>query len=102
MLALQSPELPRRIDALWFRAEAEAVNVPDVERRWWDRRDGDVLFHLPEIPAEVTVVDLSMLLCDGQQCWDARDGVGLYLEDNHLSVAGVGLVADAILDRLPP
>jgi hypothetical protein len=31
-----------------------------------------------------------MLLCDGQRCWDARDGVGLYLEDNHLSVAGWG------------
>ena len=101
VLVLQAPELPRRIDTLLFQTGGEGTDVPGAQRSWWDQRNRYVISRLRELPAEVTVVDPTALLCDTQRCWAARKGVGLYFDDDHLSVAGAGLVADEILRRLP-
>lgn len=101
VLVLQAPELPRRIDTLLFQTGGEGTDVPGAQRSWWDQRNRYVISRLRELPAEVTVVDPTALLCDTQRCWAARKEVGLYFDDDHLSVAGAGLVADEILRRLP-
>jgi hypothetical protein len=52
---------------------------------------------LGEIPSQVTVVDPAALFCDGETCAAVKDGVALYLDDDHMSVPGAALVAAEIV-----
>ena len=42
--------------------------------------------------ADVRIIDPFAALCDVDRCWQHRDGVPLYLDDNHLSPRGLDLV----------
>lgn len=53
-----------------------------------------------ELPA-VRVFDPVPLLCDDELCWIIRDGVPLYWDSDHLSVAGADLIINALVERFP-
>jgi hypothetical protein len=78
-------------------------NVPGASRAWWDERNryaGALRAHAPN---GVAIVDPTDLFCDETVCYAARNGVSLYFDDNHMSVAGAQLVAGRVLDseRVP-
>jgi hypothetical protein len=100
ILVLQAPELPRRIDRLVFEAGPEPTDVAGVDRSWWNQRNAYVLSRLSHLPSQVQIVDPASLLCDDRRCWAARGGIGLYFDDDHLSVAGASLVVDEVLRRV--
>ena len=45
---------------------------------------------------EVKVLDPTELFCDNVFCFAFRDGVSLYFDDNHMSVAGGELIAGVL------
>jgi hypothetical protein len=56
--------------------------------------------HVREIPAGVTIVDPADLFCDATVCYAGQHSISYYFDDDHMSLAGAGVVADAILSRL--
>lgn len=96
-LVLQAPELPRPVEALVFKAVGEA-NVTGVSMDWWEKRTRFLREHLKDIPNTVTVVDPSKLFCERETCYAVRNGVSLYFDDDHMSVAGAELVAGKIVE----
>lgn len=98
ILLLQPPELPRNIQDLI--AKHDSPTILGVSRDWWNRRSAYVTAHLGDIPAGVTVIDPTPLLCDASQCFAARGGKSLYFDGHHLSVIGEEMVADEMLRRI--
>ena len=96
-LVLQAPELPKRIEELIFRHESHLDRIDGARRSWWNDRSSFVRSRLGEIPSQVTVVDPAALFCDGETCAAVKDGVALYLDDDHMSVPGAALVAAEIV-----
>lgn len=48
-------------------------------------------------PDKLVALDLTDTFCDANQCWFVRNGVGLFWDADHLTLAGAGLVLPAIL-----
>jgi peptidoglycan/LPS O-acetylase OafA/YrhL len=47
----------------------------------------------------VQVFDPSNLFCDSDYCYVTKNGVALFFDDNHISVAGGNLIAEELLDK---
>lgn len=93
-LVLQAPELPKPVEHLaLLHGLGEQDEIAGVSREWWERRNSFVQQHLIDLPGNVTVVDPAQRFCDARTCYAARDGVSLYFDDDHMSVAGAQLVA---------
>lgn len=64
-----------------------------------------VIQRIADAHPEVTVVDLTKVLCaDGQRCISIQDGQSLYSDDDHLSAVGAKTTApvlDVIFENLP-
>jgi peptidoglycan/LPS O-acetylase OafA/YrhL len=99
VLVLQAPELPDRMEALIYGPAAKD-SVQGPPRDWWIERTAFLRQHLREIPAGVTIVDPADLFCDATVCYAGQHSISYYFDDDHMSVAGAGIVADAILSRL--
>ncbi|MEM7709498.1 MAG: SGNH hydrolase domain-containing protein [Pseudomonadota bacterium] len=96
---IQVPELHRDVQHLVSAAAGQPAEdaLPGVTRDWWDRRIGDVMDRLHELPAGVTVIDPTGFFCDRTRCYATRDGRALYFDDDHMSVYGAKLVARPVL-----
>jgi peptidoglycan/LPS O-acetylase OafA/YrhL len=102
ILVLQSPELPKRMENLALVSSISADgDVVGASRNWWEERNRYVRAYLPAIPKGVEVVDPTRLFCDRKTCYAARNGVSLYFDDNHMSVAGASLVVAQFLHPPP-
>jgi hypothetical protein len=55
---------------------------------------------LKELPEEVKVYDPSDIFCDEHDCYVVKDGVGLYIDNSHMSVKGAEMVAKEIVNLL--
>jgi peptidoglycan/LPS O-acetylase OafA/YrhL len=51
-------------------------------------------------PGKLVTLDLTDTFCDASQCWFVRDGVGLFWDADHLTLAGAGLVLPALLKAM--
>jgi hypothetical protein len=102
VLVLQAPELPDRMEALIYDPTAKDSFVQGPPRDWWTERTAFLRQHLREIPAGVTVVDPADLFCDATVCYAGQHSISYYFDDDHMSLAGAGVVADEILSRLDP
>ena len=51
-------------------------------------------------PKRLVALDLTDTFCDANQCWLVRDGVGLFRDADHLTLAGAGLVLPALLHAI--
>jgi hypothetical protein len=97
ILVLQAPELAAPMDKLLFLADDPRSDVISVRRSWWDARSAWTKERLSQVPREVRIVDPASVLCDSDNCYAAQHGAAYYFDDNHLSVAGAGLVANQVL-----
>jgi peptidoglycan/LPS O-acetylase OafA/YrhL len=100
VLVLQAPELPQEIERLIYHPMATSPSIPGVPREWWAERTAYVRQHLREIPAGVMIVDPADWFCDEAICYAAREDISYYFDDDHMSVAGASIVADAVLRAL--
>src|SRR5690606_24015865 len=82
------PEMPFDVPACLAREPPHRCEVPrqavDAQRS----RVMALLYDIEKRDANVKVVDFIDQLCDEASCFASRDGVVLYADDNHLSVAG--------------
>jgi peptidoglycan/LPS O-acetylase OafA/YrhL len=99
VFVLQAPELPKRMENLALVSGITADgDVRGASRAWWDERNRYAQAFRDLAGRRVAVVDPTDLFCDAMICHAARDGVSLYFDDNHMSVAGAKLVAAKILE----
>ncbi|WP_187431392.1 hypothetical protein ROLI_045250 (plasmid) [Roseobacter fucihabitans] len=106
-LVLQAPEVPADIKQMVRRAGSEAIakenfGLAGVPRSWWEARMAYVTQRLGDIPAAVQIHDPADTFCDAATCYLAHDKRALYFDDDHVSLAGAGLIADQILKGSEP
>lgn len=98
VFVLQAPELPKRMENLALVSGITADgDVRGASRAWWDERNRYAQALRALAPKGVEIVDPTDLFCDETFCHAARNGVSLYFDDNHMSVAGAQLVAAKVL-----
>ena len=97
---LQAPESPVDVQRLiQFIPQSGKADVEGVTTDWWAERNSFVTSRLHELPEAVEVIDPSNLFCDKKMCRVIDNGTSLYFDDNHISVAGAGKIARALLAR---
>ena len=102
ILLLQVPEVRKPLPDLIFQNPLSLDTIAGVSREWWSGRTAYVSVRLTELPSSVVIVDPADILCDHASCFAVQDGVSLYLDDNHLSLAGASKVAARILELAVP
>ena len=94
VLVLQAPELPETMESLIYDPAPTTAHLRGLARDWWTARTAYVRQRLPDIPVGVTIVDPADLFCDATVCYAGQRDVSYYFDDDHMSVAGAGIVAD--------
>lgn len=100
IFVLQAPEAPATAAKTILRIGAGADELPGVSRQWWQDRSAFLRSHLDTLAPHATIVDPTDLFCDAVLCRMGRDGVAYYFDDDHMSLAGAGLVARQIAPLL--
>jgi peptidoglycan/LPS O-acetylase OafA/YrhL len=100
VLVLQAPELPDTMESLIDGQASPGEFIEGLSRDWWTRRTAFLRQHLGEIPAGIVIVDPADLFCDVALCYAGQHSISYYYDDDHMSLAGAGVVAAAILHRL--
>lgn len=101
---LDNPELgfdPRNcVDSRPLRLTHKNLRTPcALSRATFEERNRDYRALVTKVLADfpqTILVDGAKSLCDDQWCWAMKDGELLYLDDDHLSIYGARLVAQAI------
>jgi peptidoglycan/LPS O-acetylase OafA/YrhL len=93
------PELPFDVPDMLVRTLDWGRPLPVVPRAGFERRQSQVLPALAAVAGlpGVAVVYPHDVLCDARQCRVAAGQLALYVDDDHLSPAGVRRVAPAIV-----
>lgn len=102
ILLLQVPEVRRPMQDLVFQNQFAPDNIAGVSRDWWKRRTAYVNERLKELPESITILEPADIFCDEIDCFVVKDGASLYLDDNHLSLAGAAKVVPRILELGEP
>lgn len=95
-LVFQAPELSNPIGNLIYRHPSERTII-GVPRVWWNERNTYLRSNLADIPKGVVVIDPTEIFCDGGSCYAVKDGVALYHDDDHVSVAGAQVLAKQVV-----
>ena len=96
IFVLQVPAIPRPVKESIFLHQSDS-DVSGVSKNWWNSRSSWVSERLHELPAAVEVLDPTNLFCDSMECWVIRSNTALYFDDDHPSLEGAKIVADAIV-----
>ncbi len=75
-------------------ARLEAIDTEQISQ--WHAPERQLLSRLINARQHVRLVDTRALFCTGRQCALRRDGISLYLDDNHLSAYGATFQWQAI------
>ena len=77
-------------------ARDATTRVQSFNERWthWSTTTSAMKTRYPD---RFVALDLTDNFCDANQCWLVRDGVGLFWDADHLTLAGAGLVLPALL-----
>ncbi len=100
VLVLQAPSLNEHIEDLIFRSDSLPLNIPGRKRKEWEELQKYITERKNEISDEVTIINPSDLFCDENNCYSVRNGVALYFDSHHMSVAGALLVAEEVIERV--
>jgi len=100
VLVLQAPSHNERIEDLIFRLDSPPLNILGRKRKEWEELQKYITERKNEISDEVTIINPSDLFCDENNCYVVRDGVALYFDNHHMSVAGASLVAEEVIERV--
>jgi hypothetical protein len=90
----------KRATMMGLRVSSETVSTSRAE---FERRSRRVVDHFHSL--RVKLVDFSDRLCDAEKCYAIRDGVSLYLDDDHLGPFGCEYLVEPIsrvLETLRP
>jgi len=74
--------------------DVNAMIAPSIEEYRVRTSTVTRVFNALQAERDLTLVDPSKLLCQGQNCRVVMDGTPLYRDDNHLSLRGCVLVSD--------
>ncbi|WP_116086222.1 acyltransferase family protein [Tropicimonas sp. IMCC34011] len=102
-LILQAPTLPNDINAFIRRAIVSGNTLGSIaskSRDVWKAEYGDVLSSLSLLEEGITIVDLADVFCDHELCYAIRNGIPLYFDDDHMSVAAAQLAAVHIFKQI--
>ncbi len=99
VIVASAPDLPRHIEDLVFvQGTVMGEGISGASRAWWDqRREGAFA---DAVAAGAELFDTTPLFCDDVDCYAGRDGVSFYFDDDHPSVAGAQMIADAMMDAI--
>lgn len=96
-LVLQAPELPAEMEHLIFKSKDPTGVIDGVPAAWWQQRTAFLKAHISELPIGAHVIDPAEFLCDDSRCIAAKNGTAYYVDDDHLSINGMALVANKIV-----
>lgn len=108
IFVLDNPELgfdPKTcLDSRPLRLTPKNLRTPcAISRATFEERNREYRALVTKVLADfpqVILVDGAKPFCDDQWCWAMKDGEMLYIDDDHLSLYGARLVAQAILPHL--
>lgn len=86
------------VDCLW--ANSESMSACWVERRK-SLANTDPAAMRTDLPVNVTLVDLTSLICDDDTCPAVRDGIVVYWDLSHLSATFARSLADELSRHVP-
>ena len=94
----QAPELPTHPESLVYkRGQTPDGKLIGVSREWWNAR-ASTFYHHTELKQEkYSVINPTDIFCNSHTCFAGEHGVSYYFDDDHLSVAGAGKVAERIV-----
>ena len=99
VLVTQVPEVGHDVPSATYSAkltgrDVNAMIAPSIEEYRVRTSTVTRVFNALQAERDLTLVDPSKLLCQGQNCRVVMDGTPLYRDDNHLSLRGCVLVSD--------
>jgi len=101
IFVMQAPETPRRTrPTVYHFMNDDDTQIQGVPRQWWNERSALADETLTAFDASVEIIDPADTFCDAVTCWAGRDGIALYSDDNHVTLAGAALIAEEITARL--
>jgi len=99
-----TPELPTHVvkamtPATIFDDEPTLDTRKTTTENWYEARNSEALHQLATLPygTRLHAIMPESIFCEEGYCPATKDGKALYFDDDHLSVTGGGLVADAII-----
>lgn len=100
---LPIPELNERMPTILSRnyhygqQHFSDIRGPDIKE--FNQRSADIYRFFSEntFPSNVTLIDPREHFCDLQSCYALRNGIPLYFDDDHPSVAGAGLMLSPVI-----
>ena len=97
---MQVPELPATMQKIIRFSPPDAARLDGVARAVWMARRAAFDTLIGPALAPYAVVDATDLFCGAGPCIAGRDGVSLYADDDHMSLAGARMVAAPVLALL--
>ena len=96
------PEIARSVSFLLARAKLgghAAQNIVSVSRDYYTQRNARINAHFDhaKYPDNVSIVDPSQDYCDLTRCWAVKNGIPLYFDEDHPSIAGAALLVPRIM-----
>lgn len=87
------PELPRDIAKLVgenYLTDQDILNIVGTDTKWYEARNNYFINHFDstEYPDNVHFINPKDVFCDKDNCYAVKDGVALYFDDDHPSLAG--------------
>lgn len=100
ILVLQAPLLISHINQhLALALPNLSVSISSRLSSDWKRLYSPSVELLKELHPEVMVFDPAEVFCEGEFCYAAVNGLALYFDDNHMSIAGSRIIAEQLLSK---
>lgn len=99
IILAQVPEVPRHIERVLHFEHDRTADAIGVSSEWWRQRSDAFNAMIDELGYGKLVMDSADSFCDSTVCFVEKNGVPLYFDDDHVSVAGAGLVVSNLLDK---
>lgn len=101
IFVMQAPETPRRTQpTVYHFMDDDDTRIEGVPRSWWELRSAPAAELAADFHPSVVVIDPADSLCDASTCYQGRDGIAWYRDDNHMTLPAANMVANEIIDTL--
>ncbi|MFQ3190501.1 MAG: peptidoglycan/LPS O-acetylase OafA/YrhL [Paraglaciecola sp.] len=92
------PELQRNINQLIGKSGKDLVNILGADVSWYEKANEYIINHFQSAtyPINVHLIKPKEVFCDNKNCFAVRDGLPLYFDDHHPSVAGAKKLVELI------
>jgi peptidoglycan/LPS O-acetylase OafA/YrhL len=95
------PELTRNVNkliGLAYKNHSSLLNIINTDLNWYNQRNKFMIHHFEnaKYPKNVHLLKPSDLFCDEKSCFAVKNGIPLYFDDDHPSVAGATILVGLI------